>query len=470
MRMSMTAMSNERHSSCLVRGLAVLILVCWLQGSSHAYDKTVYVSIEAETRLLSDLFQEYDKRVRPVMKPNETIHASFGMAVRALLYLNEKDETMETLSYLLMSWHDGRLAWNYTDYAGVDNIKIPAEDIWKPDFLPYTTTEENVNLMDTAAVVYASGHVIWIPTLYLRSPCTVNLKAFPFDEQRCTIMLASYVYHGNHLNLTYWGGAPQSSLDVTELIANSNWDLVGHSVAIGIKKYQCCPEPYPQMKIVLAFKRNPSFYIHIFVVPAILLGLLAPTSLLLPPESNERITLGSIVILSILFINVNLWDTLPAAHNQIPAISVYYTLTLLWSVASLMCSILILNLHHRGPRRAKVPDTIRWIFLRSLRRLVCLGTDNYYPLSDMEAISMRGLQPPGNAGNQEVRGNSTSSKLERDMEDVSRQLNHLSTRFAKKEVRHDVLDEWHQVALVIDRTLFLLFIFIFILCSIILLA
>ncbi|KAI8792411.1 nicotinic acetylcholine receptor subunit type H, partial [Biomphalaria glabrata] len=52
-----------------------------------AYNKTLYFSIESESRLLSDLFREYDKRVRPVQKPSDTVHVSFGLGLKALLYV-----------------------------------------------------------------------------------------------------------------------------------------------------------------------------------------------------------------------------------------------------------------------------------------------------------------------------------------------------------------------------------------------
>jgi Neurotransmitter-gated ion-channel ligand binding domain len=61
--------------------LSVLLSACL------AYDKTLYFSIEAESRLMRDLLTEYDKRVRPVMKPSESVIVSFGLGLKALLYV-----------------------------------------------------------------------------------------------------------------------------------------------------------------------------------------------------------------------------------------------------------------------------------------------------------------------------------------------------------------------------------------------
>ncbi|KAI8792410.1 Neuronal acetylcholine receptor subunit alpha-7, partial [Biomphalaria glabrata] len=51
---------------------------------------------------------------------------------------DEKREYMETVSYMLTAWHDGRLMWNTSLYAGIDTVKVPASELWTPDLVPYT--------------------------------------------------------------------------------------------------------------------------------------------------------------------------------------------------------------------------------------------------------------------------------------------------------------------------------------------
>ncbi|XP_059165447.1 neuronal acetylcholine receptor subunit alpha-3-like [Physella acuta] len=446
---------------------------CPISGCA-TYNKTLFPSIASETRLLKDLLQDYDKRVRPAQRITDTVITSFGLGLKSLLYLDEKREYMETVSYMLTSWHDGRLMWNASQYGGIDSLKIPANQLWTPDLVPDTSIDEDVSLMDTMAMIYPSGHVTWIPTLHLRSPCSVNLRTFPFDEQKCSIRFSSYIYHGDHLNITYYGGTPDRAFDVSDHHINTNWVLLDHRATIHVIKHPCCNEPYPHMQFDLTFKRNPDYYVHVFVLPALLLALLVPISLLMPPESKERVTIGSVVVLGVMVLDASLCEVLPMAYNQLPAISIYYTLTMFWAVLSLMGSAFVLNLHNRGPRRGKVPDAVRWIFLRSLKRLVCLGNDSYYPLTDLDTISMRGLDKTitcqdRQPSNSDLRG-INSSKVEKDIEEVNRNLSILSAKIALQDARQEVLNEWRQVALVVDRVLFFLFLLVFLMCSVILLA
>ena len=73
---------------------------------------------------------------------------------------------------------------------------------------------------------------------------------------------------------------------------NKEWAVLTHGAKIRYKKYPCCPEPFPDLVITLTLKRNPMYYVHVFIVPALLIGLLVPFHMLLPPDSCERMTLG----------------------------------------------------------------------------------------------------------------------------------------------------------------------------------
>ena len=120
------------------------------------------------------------------------------------------------------------------------------------------------------------------------------------------------------------------------------------------------------------------------------------------------------------------------------------------------------------------------IFLRSLKRLVCLGSDTYYLLNDLETISMRGLDNPKTSftpainserrdqtGVGDARG---SARLEREVEEVSRQLHVLGARAHMQDSRAETVNEWRLVALVLDRVLFFVFFLIYLMCAVIVLA
>lgn len=58
--------------------------------------------------------------------------------------------------------------------------------------------------------------------------------------------------------------------------------------------YECCPEPYVDVTFTLVMQRRTSFYAFYFLLPCILISIMAVMVFLLPPASGEKITLGKI--------------------------------------------------------------------------------------------------------------------------------------------------------------------------------
>ncbi|XP_076466888.1 neuronal acetylcholine receptor subunit alpha-3-like [Babylonia areolata] len=458
-----------------------LLIVIAVASTTEAWDVS-QSPMYAEQRLLGDLLDKYEPSVRPCLNLSEPLHTVFGLTLVNILQLNQVADTLDTFLILQQSWHDARLQWNSSQYSGLTEIQLPSSRVWTPDIFSYDNVDSDFRPKDVMVSAYASGHLVWSTPLRLRTTCHVDLHNFPFDLQQCTLYFASWVYNGAQVNVTLWGGQPSTALNLKSDTMSKEWTVVSHGIAIRSTKHDCCKEPFPDVVVTLTLKRNPLYYMHVFIVPALLLGLLVPCHMLLPPDSCERITLGSILLASLILLILKLQEVLPSAHSSLPAVGLFYTLSLLWASLAMVSSILVLNLHSRGPRRGKVPDTIRWIFLRSLKRLVCLGSDTYYPINDMETITMRGLDhpktsfaitsadrgrdPPPATGDPRA----VNAKLERDLEEVSRQLHLLGARAHVQDSRSENLNEWRLVALVLDRVLFFVFFVIYLLCAVIVLG
>lgn len=107
--------------------------------------------------------------------------------------------------------------------------------------------------------------------------------------------------------------------------------------------------------------------------------------------------------------------------------------------------------------------------MRGLKRLVCLGDDTYYPLDESETVSMRGLdRPMENMTKPDT--TTTQTKMEKDIEEILRHVHGMAFRTTVLEARQDVRNEWHQVALVIDRVLCFVFFLTFLLYTFVLLG
>ena len=86
---------------------------------------------------------------------------------------------MYTTLWLKQSWMDDRLAWNPDDWDSVQQLRLPAEEVWKPDLSNYNGKIELVqsSVYDkmTRAVIAADGKVTHVPTMKVKSEtCIFN--------------------------------------------------------------------------------------------------------------------------------------------------------------------------------------------------------------------------------------------------------------------------------------------------------
>ncbi|XP_041351007.1 neuronal acetylcholine receptor subunit alpha-6-like [Gigantopelta aegis] len=155
-----------------------------------------------------------------------------------------------------------------------------------------SSVEEFHVYQDVLAKVSSDGRITWVPPVRVRSRCTMDLSRYPRDEHNCTVIFGSWAYISSEINFTAADVA--SGFDSEE----KEWQIISTEGKSYEKKYPCCSETFSHISITLRLKRNSLFITRIVIIPGVLLALLVPFQMLLPPESNERMTLGKIFTFS----------------------------------------------------------------------------------------------------------------------------------------------------------------------------
>ncbi|CAG2210644.1 neuronal acetylcholine receptor subunit beta-3-like isoform X1 [Mytilus edulis] len=447
------------------------VMVYLLVSASHAaYQGLPNTSIvNDEERLIKTLMNGYDPRIRPVNASRSATIVALGLSITEIVELHEKGEILETTAYVRQMWEDSRLKWDPNQYSGTMAVHLPASSVWKPDVVLLNNVDTEISMKEPLIILLAHGAVFYSPQHRLRSRCELDLSRFPFDSQTCMIRFGSWTYDTTRVNFTHLG-SKDNNIEYRDFRKNKEWSILESYVTKLEKQYDGGGEDkYSIMEYKFHLQRNPVYYTHMFIMPAVLVAALVPFQFMLPPESKERITLGSILMLGLLLLLTMLQDMLPETHSTVPTLASYYTITAVWIALSILTSIWTINIQSRGPRRQKVPVFIRHFFLRGLKRLVCLGDDTYYPLDESETVSMRGLDRPLDSMTKPDT-TTTQSKMEKDIEEILRHVHTMAFRATVLEARQDVRNEWHQVALVIDRLLCFLFFITFLLYTFVLLG
>ena len=149
-----------------------------------------------------------------------------------------------------------------------------------------------IEKVEPLVIIIHLGTVFYSPRYKLRSSCRLDLSRFPFDEQTCELHFGSWTYDNSKVNLTHLVPNGNKGLDMSEIRMNKEWIVVSTMTRRYDKPLEYGENKFPLMKYQFQLKRNPVYYTHVFILPAVLLAVLVPFQFLLPPESKERITLG----------------------------------------------------------------------------------------------------------------------------------------------------------------------------------
>ena len=90
-------------------------------------------------------------------------------------------------------------------------------------FILLSADEDIDSKYPTNIVVYSDGKCSWIPPGLFISACSINIRWFPFDEQKCKMKFGSWTYDGNKINLT----GKMDKIDISSYQESGEWDLIG---------------------------------------------------------------------------------------------------------------------------------------------------------------------------------------------------------------------------------------------------
>lgn len=147
----------------------------------------------------------------------------------------------------------------------------------------------------THFVVEPNGNVMWVPPATLKTFCDSNLRYWPFDSHKCTLLFGSWVYNGHEIDVVPKETDPH--LDM--YIENPEWEVIDLKVDRSVTIYACCPEPYVDVRYNITIARRSTVYRTVILAPAFVVILLTLLTFWLPAQYSEKILLNGITALII---------------------------------------------------------------------------------------------------------------------------------------------------------------------------
>lgn len=411
-----------------------------------------------ETRLVSNLFNGYNKVVRPVDHFSEAVVVTVGLQLIQLISVDEVNQIVTSNVRLRQQWLDVNLKWNPDEYGGIRKIRVPSTDIWKPDLVLYNNADGDFAIIhETKVLLEHTGMITWNPPAIFKSYCEISVRHFPFDLQNCTMKLGTWTYDGLLVVINQESEQP----DLSNFMESGEWVLKGYRGWKHYINYACCGDtPYLDITYHFLMLRLPLYFIVNVIIPCMLFSFLTGLVFYLPTDSGEKMTLSISVLLSLTVFLLVIVELIPSTSSAVPLIGKYMLFTMVFVITSIIITVIIINTHHRSPSTHTMPAWIRKVFIETIPNMMFFSTmkrpsqevrqKTLFP-TDMDISDISGNPTPTSVTYQSPIAKNP------DVRSAIEGVKYIAESMKSDEDSNNAAEEWKFVAMVLDHILLCVF-------------
>ncbi|KAL4218058.1 Neuronal acetylcholine receptor subunit [Mactra antiquata] len=305
--------------------LAAFAVICFV---SVAYGGDVDIL----KSLFSDTLTGYDTRIRPRIDQSDTVQLTTKFVPQSLLEFDTAEQKFSILGYFRITWDDEVITWDPASYANTDSIKVPVNQIWRPSLIILKEFDgEGVvgNALSDIAKITNLGNVSWVPEGIYSVVCHVDIKYYPFDEQRCII-----TYYVSDETKTTVVLNHDGKVNLDEFTENSAWVISD----VETNRYLVYNTWF--IDVVFKLQRRANFTTFTLIMPLLMLAFLNICIFLVPIGSGEKGSFAITIFLSYgIFVTI-VSDTLPDNSLQVSLFLLFIIVLLFLSVLSVFYTII----------------------------------------------------------------------------------------------------------------------------------
>ncbi|VDN06880.1 unnamed protein product [Thelazia callipaeda] len=487
-----------------------------------------------EKRLYTDLLADYNALERPVSNSSIPLVIKMRLFLQQIVDVDEKNQVVQINAWIRYIWEDYKLKWDPEKYAGIKDLHFPGNDgqIWKPDILLYNSkntwkilhkytcslaysADDNFDsTFKSNLLVYSSGEINWIPPGILKFSCKLDITWFPFDDQICGLKFGSWTHNGFALDLQIDADDDNSianhlanflrkkcflmkkvfgalhmniqahQMDISDYVLNGEWDLIATPAVRQVKRFVCCPEPYPTITFYLHIRRRTLYYGFNLIIPSLLISLMTVLGFTLPPDAGEKVTLEITILLSVVFFLSMVAEMTPPTSEAVPLIGllsssstalnttkmklfirkkrVFFSCCMLVVSASVVFTVVVLNLHFRTPESHVMTPFVRRVLLEWLPWLMMMSRPGtVYSCGEAFAESENSSRTKEDDFELIMEGvfpsSSTSDTQILLLHRLYLQLKEINNRMEEEEESQRLQNDWKFGAMVVDRACLICF-------------
>uniref|UniRef100_A0A8C7ATF1 Acetylcholine receptor subunit alpha n=1 Tax=Neovison vison TaxID=452646 RepID=A0A8C7ATF1_NEOVI len=276
-------------------------------------------------------------------------------------------------------------------------------------------------------------------------------------KQNCSMKLGTWTYDGSVVAINPESDQP----DLSNFMESGEWVI---KESRGWKHwvfYACCPStPYLDITYHFVMQRLPLYFIVNVIIPCLLFSFLTGLVFYLPTDSGEKMTLSISVLLSLTVFLLVIVELIPSTSSAVPLIGKYMLFTMVFVIASIIITVIVINTHHRSPSTHVMPDWVRKVFIDTIPNIMFFSTMKrpsrekqnkkiFTEDIDISDISGKPGPPPMGFHSPLIKHPEVKSAIEG--------VKYIAETMKSDQESNNAAEEWKYVAMVMDHILLVVF-------------
>ncbi|KAH3864574.1 acetylcholine receptor subunit alpha-1-B-like [Dreissena polymorpha] len=295
----------------------------------------------------------YNKYIRPVKNWRTPTEVGIGVSLIAIIEFDEVQQTLQLTSKVSIIWKDEFLVWDPDVFQNVSHIHVPQDFLWKPYiFLENSVTKQaELGTQSLEVLLDNTGTVTWSPTEVFQTTCAADVRKFPFDTQKCSMVFATHGYTEMEMkmktlkdHIDFHGNGGTAGWTITET-------LVETEIADGGNIHTTC---------FMTLQRNPRYIVLNIFLPIVFLSFMNICVFILPVPSGEKRGFVITVFLALAVFLTIVSGNLPENSVNVSLLNIYVFKSTLLSVIIGIVTIVQIRIYHRDSN-LPVPPWLRFI-------------------------------------------------------------------------------------------------------------
>ncbi len=291
-----------------VLSLAILALGIWCAVDADAMADDARGFLDAPILPGSNLPcpSEADfSRSRPDPAGTPTV-VGLNMMVQDISRFSDVDQTMTLDLYVMMRWHDPRLA-DASRGQGSANCPVPGEGLWMPLIEPENLRSQRL-FYPPRFLVDANGTATYVRRLLVEVANTLDLRKFPFDHHEFRITLWPAISGAEEIEFY----PLRERLALNSEISTQGWQVEVPIASVRESERNGRIGTYYRYDVDIGMTRDWRNYAWKLGLPLILIVLMAYTVYFIPTASvGQQVAVGMTSMLTLIAFMLALNGSLP---------------------------------------------------------------------------------------------------------------------------------------------------------------